>query len=117
MRARIAKRSIILILGLTIIVSADFLTMLIIYRGIAVLNRSWQVVRHVEEPTSAAAYEMEINVLGTGFGVLKYLDTRDPRYRDRVEDDTGDFARFHAQYLSLADSEKDEELAETIRRL
>lgn len=41
-------------------------------------------ITEVEEPTSAAAYEMEINAIGTGMGVLKYLDTGDPRYRQRV---------------------------------
>ena len=30
-------------------------------------------ITEVEEPTSVAAYEMEINVIGTGVGVLKYL--------------------------------------------
>ncbi len=28
------------------------------------------LVINVEEPTSAAAYEMEINLIGTGFGLL-----------------------------------------------
>ena len=34
-----------------------------------------RVITEIDEPTSAAAFEMEINAIGTGLGVLKYLDT------------------------------------------
>ncbi len=44
-------------------------------RGIG--SRLDQVI-NVEEPTSAADYEMEINLIGTGFGLLGYLEDRDP---------------------------------------
>ncbi len=56
----------------------------------------------VETPTSAAAYEMEINLIGTGFGVLGYLNDRDPVHLQRIKDDTEDFEEFKGKYLELA---------------
>ena len=37
-----------------------------------------------EEPQSAAAYELEINLIGTGFAVLGYLHDHDPQHLDRI---------------------------------
>ena len=69
------------------------------------------------ESMSAAAYEMEINILGTGLSVLKYLETGDPSYRTRVKDDTDDFGRYKAQYDSLAEIERDKQRGEQIGSL
>ncbi len=96
----------ILLLGLS--------SMLAIYAGFRVAERAMHEVADVEEPTSAAAYEMEINVIGTGLGVLKYLDTGDPQYRDRVEKDEADFVRFKARYDQLAETAAGKELGNKV---
>jgi len=43
----------------------------------------------VTDPISDAAYEMEINLIGTGFGLLGYLEDRDPVHQDRITEDVG----------------------------
>ena len=60
-------------------------------------------VREITEHTSAVAYEMKINLIGSGMGVLQYLPTGDYIYRQRVLKDEADFERFEAQYHRLAE--------------
>ncbi|MGH8670528.1 MAG: EAL domain-containing protein [Burkholderiales bacterium] len=61
-------------------------------------------------PTSSAAYEMEINLLGTGFELLGYLNDRDPGRLERIKEDQGDFERFQTQYLERATTPKAKQL-------
>ena len=63
-----------------------------------VVDGNVREITEVEEVTSAAAYEMEINVIGIGLGVLKYLQTGDDIHRQRVAKNEADFERFRAQY-------------------
>ena len=93
------------------------LSMLVIYGALRTARKAMHEVAEVEEPTSAAAYEMEINVIGTGLGVLKYLDTGDPQYRDRVEKDEADFVRFKARYDELAETPAGKELGNKVGAL
>jgi signal transduction histidine kinase len=90
------------VIGLAIIVGLGAASLLIVYGGLRDLQQTVHTLYLVEEPTAAAAYEMEINVLGFGMGVLRYLETPSPRNRERAEDDDHDFRQFHAQYASLA---------------
>ena len=72
-------------------------------------------VTEVDEPTSAAAFEMETNLIGTGFAVLGYLHDRDPLHLERIRDDEGDFEASQQQYLRLADFPGSGELAARIQ--
>ena len=90
------------------------ISMLVIYGALRTARKAMHEVAEVEEPTSAAAYEMEINVIGAGLGVLKYLDTGDPQYRDRVEKDEADFVRFKARYDQLAETSVGKELGNKV---
>ena len=90
------------------------LSMGVIYGALRTARKAMHEVADVEEPTSAAAYEMEINVIGTGLGVLKYLDTGDPQYRARVEKDEADFVRFKARYDQLAETAAGKELGNKV---
>ncbi len=103
--------------GLGAIIGIGLLSMLLTYSGLTTIKQALQTISEIEEPASAAAYEMEINAIGTGMGVLKYLDTGDARYRDRVAKDEGDFERFLAQYQQLADSVEERALGQKIARL
>jgi len=71
----------------------------------------------VKEPISAAAYEMEINAIGTGLGVLKHLSIGNPESRKRVEKDEADFKEFHAKYMRIAKTRKEKELGEQVGSL
>jgi len=68
-----------------------------------------------EEPASAAAFEMEINLIGTGFGVLGYMDSLDPLHLKRITKDEDDFAHFLSKYLELTPDQKGRELGSKIR--
>ncbi len=78
------------------------------------MERNLEELAAVDTLVSEAAYEMEINVVGTGLGDLKYLETEDPRYREWVENDADDFERFRAQYASLVETEEGQELGTEI---
>jgi len=67
-----------------------------------------------EEPMSAAAHELEINVLGAGLAVLRYVETGDPVHRARIAKDEADFARFKRVYDRLATSEREQNLGDRI---
>jgi hypothetical protein len=62
------------------------------------IERDLELIATVEEPESAAAYEMEINILGAGLAVKKYVLTGDPRHRERLAKDEADFERYRAEY-------------------
>src|SRR5918999_5408605 len=66
-------------------------------------------IANVEEPTRAAAYEMEINTVEMSRDVLGYLDTGDPQYRERFADDRADFEQFKFRYDSLVDTPRGRE--------
>ena len=91
--------------------------MVTLYQGLIRVQTSLREVIAKEHPLSAASYEMEINVVEIGMGILKYLETGDPRYRTRVEKDKADFARFQARYVALAATSQQQELSRQVRDL
>ncbi len=114
MRLTVTKK---IVVGLSIIVGIGIVSMLIVYGGLSTLQKSVHKLADIEEPAAAAAYEMEINVLGLGMGVLKYLDSHDPRDRQRVRKDQADFENFHAEYVRLAKTPRHRELADRVATL
>ena len=58
-----------------------------------------------EEPQSAAAYELEINLIGTGFAVLGYLHDRDQQHLDRIREDAAEFRSYLEDYGRMAETE------------
>ncbi|MGH8504115.1 MAG: ATP-binding protein [Gammaproteobacteria bacterium] len=103
-----------IIVGLAAILAIGIGSMLMIYYGLSAVARQIQELADVQEPVSAAAYEMEINVNGMGLAVLGYLDNRKPRYRAWVRNDQTDFERFHARYVELGGSADELELAQEL---
>jgi len=114
MRLTVTKK---IVVGLSIIVGIGIVSMLIVYGGLSTLQKSVHKLADIEEPAAAAAYEMEINVLGLGMGVLKYLEGHDPRDRQRVQKDQADFEKFHAEYVRLAKTPQHRELADRMAAL
>jgi hypothetical protein len=68
MRATVSKK---IVVAFAVILLAGILSMLIIYRGLSVLQKAMHELADIKEPISAAAYEMEINVNDIGLTVLK----------------------------------------------
>ena len=99
-----------IIIAIAAILCLNLFSTFFVLRGITIVDNALTHVTNIEVPVSAAAYEMEINTIGTGLGVLKYLTTGDPAYQDRVRKDSTDFQQFHNQYMELAETDKEKEL-------
>jgi signal transduction histidine kinase len=106
-----------IIAGLVLILLIGLLSMLLIYRGLVLVEQELERLAAVEEPTSLAAYEMEINVNGMGLAVLKYLDDVDPFYRSWVSDDDADFNVFLREYLNLVNTRRERTLGREVSAL
>jgi len=70
-----------------------------------------------EQAASDAAYEMEINTIGAGLGVLRYAESGDKEALDRVEEDEREFREFHEGYMKGADTPKEREAGREVRAL
>ncbi len=90
---------------------------LISYLQVRMIENQISTVTQVALPMTRCAYELEINMIGTGMGVLKYLDTSDPRWRARVEEDSTEFMKFHDEYLRLAGTPEEKRLAKQLLNL
>jgi two-component sensor histidine kinase len=113
-RLTAAKR---IVFGLAAISVIGILAMLVIYAGLNAVERAVHELAVEEQPFNAAAYEMEVNVNGIGFAVMKYLATREPKYRALVDEDHDDFNKYHATYVRLAKTERERELARQVSML
>ena len=72
-------------LGLGLLLSLFVIAAIVSLLQARIVDVKVREITEVKEPTSAAAYEMEINVIGTGLGVLKYLQTGDEIHRQSVQ--------------------------------
>ena len=97
-------------LGMGLLLSLFVFAALVSLFQARIVNEKIREITEVIEPINAAANEMEINAIGTGLGVLKYLQTGDEIYRQRVARDEADFERFKAQYDLLAETPRGREL-------
>ena len=104
-------------LGMGLLLSLFVIAALVSLYQARIVDEKVREITEVAEPTSAAAYEMEINVIGTGLGVLKYLQTGDAIHRQRVAKDEVDFERFKAQYDLLAETPRGREQGDRISLL
>ena len=88
-----------------------FLVMgIVAYTQTNLIGKKIDKITKVEEPTNATAYEMEINLLGTGFSVLSYLHERDATQLESIEQDNRDFEKFRREYDSLIESSEEKSL-------
>jgi len=88
-------------IGVGLIVLIGIASVGIIYLGLTSVGTAMRWLAEIKEPASAAAYEMEIQVHALASGVLRYLDTADPRSREQVDADHAKFTHFHGRYLQL----------------
>ena len=104
-------------LGLTLIIGSGLAAMTVFYRSAESTATALRLIGEKGHPVSAAAYELEINVIGTGLGVMKYMQTPLPEHRERVEKDASEFARFKTQYDAFAVTQLEKQLADKIAAL
>jgi CHASE3 domain sensor protein len=111
MRFTVSKK---IIISFSIILITGILSMLIIYNGLNKVKIAMIELADIKKPLNIAANEMEINMNGITMGVLTYLQTTDPKYRQRVEKDAIDFKYFHNQFFQLLEAQRLRELSEKI---
>jgi signal transduction histidine kinase/HAMP domain-containing protein len=67
------------------------------------IERSLERLHEVHTQLIAAAYEMEINVIGRTLGIIAYLEEGSEPYRQRADKDRADYAAFRRTLGVLAD--------------
>jgi signal transduction histidine kinase/CheY-like chemotaxis protein len=82
--------------------------------GLRHIQSEMESIVRVAQPMADAAYEMEINAIGAGLGVVKYLHAPDAAHRRRFEKDREDFRRFFERYRELASTDRQRDLAARI---
>ena len=93
-----------------------FILGLISYNRVSKINDSIGAVINVEEPTSAAAYEMEINLVETSLGLISYLKDSDPQHLENLKRDMSEFEHFQQQYYNLCTTDKGRDLGVKIQK-
>ncbi|MBA4114944.1 MAG: hypothetical protein H0X71_00550, partial [Rubrobacter sp.] len=96
-------------MGFGILILIFMIAGLIIGASVWSIGEAIEKITSVEEPTSAAAYEMEINVVELSQDVLDYRETGEPQYRERFADDKADFKEFKHTYDSLVNTQSGRE--------
>lgn len=98
------KPGLLALLILTVIAGLSLLgaVILVSISGFQTLNEQLQTVSSQTLPASAAAYEMEISLLGSGIGVMKHLLRTNPENRQDFEKDRKEFHYFLDQLKSRA---------------
>jgi signal transduction histidine kinase/ActR/RegA family two-component response regulator len=114
MRLSINKK---IALSISLLVLLSLLTTMAIYRTFLAIQHAYRITTQVEGVSNDAAYEMEINVVETGFSILQYLDTGEPHLREKIVQDAEDFARFLKEYTASAEDETERALGQQIARL
>lgn len=90
-----------LALGFGVVLLLFVVAGFVIDRSTTQIDRSLDDLTQTEQPASDAAYEMEINTIGTGIGVLRYVETGDPSALEAVREDEADFRRFYENYQDV----------------
>ena len=103
-------------LGIGLLCGLFAITGLVSNTQTRLLDQRVREMTEVDEPTSVAAFEVEINLIGTGFALLGYLHDRDPRHLERIREDTKDFERNQRQYNRLAETQKGKDLGDKVDR-
>ena len=101
-------------LVMALLVALFMVAVLLSFLSAQMVDGKVRALTELGQPTSAAAYEMEVNVSGTGMGVLKYLETGDPIHRQQVARDEAGFERYQAQYDRLAQTARGKELGDRV---
>ncbi|MGH6952645.1 MAG: HAMP domain-containing protein, partial [Alphaproteobacteria bacterium] len=103
--------------ALGVLVALSVVSAAAVYLSLADIGRHLNHMSSATQPVSAAAYEMEINAIGTGMGVLKYLHRADPTHRERFEKDQADFERFQRLYRERVWNDEARRLGEQARQV
>ena len=98
-----------ILLGVGSIVFLGMLLIISFFIAQSILRNALNRVATEEQPSSAAAYEMEISVGNSDLNVINYLRTGKLKYRNSAIKNKGDFDYYLSQYSNMANSEAEED--------
>jgi len=87
------------------------------YSALLVSDSALHRISNEEEPISAAAYEMAINVANSGSTVVNYMRTGDAFYQRTAQDEQVAFTNVLERYRAIANNAQEKELAEQVNVL
>src|SRR5262245_38368210 len=85
-------------------------TGLFVAHRLTLIDRALVTIMAVQEPATAATYEMAINVVGTRASVLHYVESGDPAQRTRVRELVTEFTRDKMRFDQVARSRASRDL-------
>jgi two-component system sensor histidine kinase/response regulator len=94
-------------ISFVVFASVSLLSMIMSFDGLNDIKRAISRVSVVEEPISAAIYEMQIKISGSSVAVLKYLETGEAKYRKQFAVDKSDFEILNGKYERLVTKEEE----------
>ena len=97
-------------LGFGLLILVFVIARLVVEWRLMAIGENVNEVMDVEEPSLAAAYEMESSPVEINQGVLAYLQTGQPRHKREARDAMADFERAQSSYEELADTDRGKEL-------
>jgi len=104
-------------LGMLIgVLLALFLTLgVLVYQNLRLIDLELEAIVKVHQPTSAVAYEMDVELLRVAYRVMGYLNNRDQNNIERLQDAEDNFRRLLEKYVRLADTDIERNLGQTIK--
>src|SRR5262245_60358996 len=97
-------------LGFGLLLALLVRTGVFVAHRLALIERALVTIMAVQEPATAATYEMAVNVITTRSAVLHYSDTGEPEERTRVDGLMTEFGRHKQRFDQVARSATSREL-------
>lgn len=101
-------------LGFGLLLALLIGTGLFVAHRLALIERALLTIMAVQEPATAATYEMAVNVIGTRASVLHYVDSGESAQRKRVTELVSEFTRYKTRFDQVARSRTSRELGRRI---
>ncbi len=106
-----------ILLGIGSLFVLGFFMILAFYFALSITDSALERVATQEQPTSSAAYEMEISLVRGGLEVLNYLRTGDPESKSKALSYKSDFEKYLTQYRNVASSQQEQDFAVQVSSL
>ena len=98
--------------GLVLLILA--ISGLVTITQIRIIDKHLKEITEVKEPTSAAAYNMNIGLLRTGYGLLGYLQDHDREHLDRIKRGRDGFREYQKKYHELVETQEGKQVGVTV---
>lgn len=106
-----------ILLGIGSLFVFGMFLILAFYIALGITDTALDRVTNQEQPTSAAAYEMEINLVRSGLEVLNYLRTGEESSKTKALLHKSDFKHHLLEYKKVVSNKQEQEFAEQVETL